>query len=321
MYAPYLNATSVTLWEADRARAKESIIKWLAESSEISTKRLEVEGRAKNVFQMLIGQKTLAEIIFQNPGSLLFLRSVTRRNIGTSQIATFLEMTTSAYEAYEAGKKSLPLETANKIANLLATELDTSIVSWILSENIPSESEITRTVVISADRILQRATSTQLRYMHEPRQLGILKKFLESRGYTEVPGKGIVNPKTDLAQGTFAFRVNVDGTTVDGINLKQNVDTLVMPKTASSEVFPIFIEAKSMTDEVNPNKRQKEEAQKVDNLRRRWQTEDERINFILLLGGTVPKRYLEVEAGSGLDWIWEHRVEDLAELLDWYSSH
>jgi type II restriction enzyme len=85
-------------------------------------------------------------------------------------------------------------------------------------------------------------------------------------------------------------------------------------------LLPIFLEAKSMTDEVNPNKRQKEEAQKVESARRRWQTPDEKLNFILLLGGTVPKRYLQVEAGSDLDWIWEHRVEDLKLILDWYKT-
>jgi hypothetical protein len=47
---------------------------------------------------------------------------------------------------------------------------------------------------------------------------------------------------------------------------------------------------------------------------------EEKLNFVLLLGGTVPRRYLEVEAGSGLDWIWEHRVQDLSALLDWYKS-
>jgi type II restriction enzyme len=96
--------------------------------------------------------------------------------------------------------------------------------------------------------------------------------------------------------------------------------TLIMPFSKSGGLLPIFLEAKSMTDEVNPNKRQKEEAQKVDNVRRKWQDKSERLNFILLLGGTVPRRYLEVEAGSGLDWIWEHRVNDLNRLLDWYKS-
>ena len=122
-----------------------------------------------------------------------------------------------------------------------------------------------------------------------------------------------------MPKGTYAFRVSIEGQTSDGLPLMQTVDALIKPFSKTDNLLPIFLEAKSMTDEVNPNKRQKEEAQKVESARRRWQTDSERLNFVLLLGGTVPKRYLQVEAGSDLDWIWEHRVQDLKMLLDWYK--
>ena len=95
----------------------------------------------------------------------------------------------------------------------------------------------------------------------------------------------------------------------------QSVDVVLKPLGSSTEQLPVFIEAKSMTDKVNPNKRQKEEAQKAASLRRKWGSTGETVHFLLLLGGTVPKRYLIVERDSGLDWIWEHRVEDLGPFL------
>jgi type II restriction enzyme len=109
----------------------------------------------------------------------------------------------------------------------------------------------------------------------------------------------------------------VNGKTSEDLILKQNVDVLIKPLSYATDALPIFMEAKSMSDEVNPNKRQKEEAQKINNLIRMWGSRSASdIIYLLLLGGTVPRRYLEVEAGSGIDWIWEHRVEDLKILLD-----
>lgn len=314
-----MNSKLPESWEADRVLAKEEIINWLAEAISTAHSRSVIEAKITESFALLESLEDLSKAIVANPRILTALRALTRRDIGTSQTATFLGVGTSMFESIEREERPVkPI--ASRIEALLRKELDESLAPWILEGRKPTDAERTRSVIVAADRILRRSTSTELRYKHEPRQLSKLESFLKSRGYTEVQGKNITDPRNDMKQGTFAFRVNIDGTTVDGVTLKQNVDTLIMPISKSGNFLPIFLEAKSMTDEVNPNKRQKEEAQKVDNVRRRWQTSEEKLNFVLLLGGTVPRRYLEVEAGSGLDWIWEHRVQDLGTLLDWYET-
>lgn len=316
---PFMNSKSPESWEADRVLAKEEIINWLAEATSTAHSRSIIETKITESFALLESSQDLFAAIIAKPSILTALRALTRRDIGTSQIATFLGVGTSMFEAIEREEKPVK-QIASKVEELLRKELDESLAPWILEARKPTDAERTRSVIVAADRILRRSTSTELRYKHEPRQLGKLENFLKRCGYSEVQGTNITDPRRDMKQGTFAFRVNIDGTTVDGVTLKQNVDTLIMPTSKSGNFLPIFLEAKSMTDEVNPNKRQKEEAQKVDNVRRRWQTSDEKLNFVLLLGGTVPRRYLEVEAGSGLDWIWEHRVQDLSALLDWYKT-
>jgi len=314
-----MNSKNPGSWEADRVLAKEEIINWLAQATSTAHSRSIIEAQITESFALLEATGNLTKSITAKPKILTALRALTRRDIGTSQIATFLGVGTSMFEAIEREEKPVgPI--ASKVEELLRKELDESLAPWILEGRKPTDAERTRSVIVAADRILRRSTSTELRYKHEPRQLSKLEAFLKSRGLSEVQGTNITNPRRDMKPGTFAFRVNIDGTTVDGVTLKQNVDTLIMPTSKSGSFLPIFLEAKSMTDEVNPNKRQKEEAQKVDNVRRRWQDDKEKLNFVLLLGGTVPRRYLEVEAGSGLDWIWEHRVEDLGILLDWYKS-
>ncbi|MXX65091.1 MAG: XamI family restriction endonuclease [Acidimicrobiia bacterium] len=35
------------------------------------------------------------------------------------------------------------------------------------------------------------------------------------------------------------------------------------------------------------------------------------LRYVLLLGGYFNERYLGYNASEGIDWIWEHRIEDL----------
>ena len=316
---PLMNAKSSENWESDRVVAKEEIIDWLAINTSTKNSRSRLEDQITSLLGELSILNSVEKAIVKDPRILTSLRSLTRRDIGTSQIATFLGVGTSMYEAIERAEKPVA-QILSGIVSLLEKELDESLAPWIVEKRSPTKDEMSRSVIVSADRILKRSTSTELRYKHEPRQLDKLKEYLDSKGYSEVNGTGISDPRKDMEPGSYAFRVNIDGLTIDGVTLKQNVDTLIMPFSKTTGLLPIFLEAKSMTDEVNPNKRQKEEAQKVDNVRRKWQNKSEKLNFVLLLGGTVPRRYLEVEAGSGLDWIWEHRVNDLDKLLDWYKS-
>ncbi len=113
-----------------------------------------------------------------------------------------------------------------------------------------------------------------------------------------------------MPQGTFSFRTNVP-VTHDGDDKSVNipVDAVVMPKTAKAGEFPVFIEAKSAGDYTNTNKRRKEEALKMAQLRN---THGARVCFNLFLCGYFDGGYLGYEATEGIDWVWEHRIDDLA---------
>jgi hypothetical protein len=88
------------------------------------------------------------------------------------------------------------------------------------------------------------------------------------------------------------------------------VDLVVMPRAARPGDLPLCIEAKSAGDFTNPNKRRKEEATKFVQLRAKHGAA---IRYILLLCGYFNTAYLGYSAAEGLDWIWEHRLDDLAE--------
>lgn len=84
-----------------------------------------------------------------------------------------------------------------------------------------------------------------------------------------------------------------------------------MPLRAKQGDLPVLIEAKSAGDFTNTNKRRKEEATKVTQLRA---TYGDKVRFILSLCGYFDSGYLGYEAAEGIDWVWEHRIDDLKRL-------
>ena len=64
----------------------------------------------------------------------------------------------------------------------------------------------------------------------------------------------------------------------------------------------------SAGDFTNTNKRRKEEAQKMAQLRETYKVG---VRFNLFLCGYFDSGYLGYEAAEGIDWVWEHRIDDL----------
>lgn len=93
--------------------------------------------------------------------------------------------------------------------------------------------------------------------------------------------------------------------------VKIPIDCVIQPKDPKPTNLPILIEAKSAGDFTNTNKRRKEEAAKVHQLR---DTFGKHVEFVLFLCGYFNSGYLGYEAAEGIDWIWEHRPGDLDQL-------
>ena len=83
-----------------------------------------------------------------------------------------------------------------------------------------------------------------------------------------------------------------------------------MPKSGRKNRLPLLLEAKSAGDYANPNKRRKEEATKNSQLR---STYGKKARFVLFLGGYFDSGYLGYEAAENIDWVWEHRIDDLSK--------
>ena len=188
--------------------------------------------------------------------------------------------------------------------------IDPDIFVWLENDKSPSRKELYRAATIVADRLCGAIANPIIRNAQEKRQLSVIGNWLKKNGYMNLPsGEGT---KYDaLSPGTFSFRLNVPVEQDDtGKSINLPVDAVVMPKNAKVGDLPLLIEAKSAGDFTNVNKRRKEEATKITQLRRTYGTD---VRFILFLCGYFDSGYLGYEAAEGIDWIWEHRVDDLRE--------
>jgi type II restriction enzyme len=197
-----------------------------------------------------------------------------------------------------------------KIVRIIERMADPDIFVWLGRKEAPSEQELYRASTIVADRLCGSVANPIIRNAQEKRQLASIQEWLERRGYKQnPPGDG--TKFNAMTPGTFSFRLNVPVSQEDtGKQVNIPVDAVIMPKTAKAGDFPLLVEAKSAGDFTNVNKRRKEEATKMAQLRR---TYGARVRFILFLCGYFDSGYLGYEAAEGIDWVWEHRIDDLAE--------
>lgn len=196
-----------------------------------------------------------------------------------------------------------------KIAMIIGKMTDPDIFVWLGKKVAPSGTEIHRAATIVADRLCGAVANPIIRNAQEKRQLAAIKTWLEARGYKQLlQGDGA---RFDaMPPGTFSFRMNVPVKLEDGVRtVNIPVDAVIMPKGAKLKQLPIFFEAKSAGDFTNTNKRRKEEAVKISQLR---STYGSKVKFNLFLCGYFDSGYLGYEAAEGIDWVWEHRIDDLS---------
>lgn len=180
------------------------------------------------------------------------------------------------------------------------------IFAWLEDNRVPSKEEVYRASTIVADRLCGASTDPIIRNAQEKRQLQVLSQWLQERKYVRSASAKF----NEMLPGTFSFRLNVPVMRDDGKQINMPIDTVIMPRHAKIGDFPLLVEAKSAGDYTNTNKRRKEEATKFRQLRNEY---GEDIHFILLLCGYFDPGYLGYEAAEGIDWIWEHRLDDLLE--------
>ena len=271
----------------------------------------------KDVKSTLAETKNLADVgadvLRRKPDVLPTLRMSTCPPIAVDRLIGLAGVSGNLVKCMESGTIPARMNSTalaadlDKIGNIIEKMADPDIFVWLGRAAPATDVEIHRAATIVADRLCGAVANPIIRNAQEKRQLAAIGAWLEARGYKLLPPK----IKFDaMPPGTFSFRLNVpvklEG---DGNTINIPVDTVVMPKTSKAGELPLLIEAKSAGDFTNVNKRRKEEAVKINQLRATYGAS---VRFILFLCGYFDTGYLGYEAAEGIDWVWEHRIDELA---------
>lgn len=312
-----VNSDKVDFWKADVARSVDFYNKWFMafaprafrETRIETTKHVELALQFTNNMTK-IDPKTLQE----NPSVLPMLRMATCPPIARDRLIGLAGVPPNLVKSMEDEKRVPPkmkesdlLEQLDKIGNIIEKMADPDIFVWKQRGDKGTEIEVHRASTIVADRLCGAVANPIIRNAQEKRQLAAMKAWFEARGYREL-NSGAVKDFSKMPPGTFSFRFNVSVTMHGGKKVNIPVDAVIMRKNANQGDFPSLFEAKSAGDFTNTNKRRKEEAIKIQQLR---DTYGDNITFNLFLCGYFDSGYLGYEASEGIDWVWEHRIYDL----------
>ena len=312
-----INADKPHLWKKDIAASVDLFNTWFMKFAPKAYRETRV-ATTKKVEEGLRITKDLAEIthrvLQQHPGILPTLRMATCPPLARDRLIGLAHASKNLVGVMEDGK--LPARMSRpelddnlmRIVGIITRMLDSDIFPWLESGNQPTGKQRHRASTIVADRLCSAVSNPIIRNAQENRQLQKIARHLREKEYKKKAHPSST-PITRMQPGTFSFRTNV--LVGDSYKVKIPVDVIIQPKTPRPDRVPILIEAKSAGDFTNVNKRRKEEAMKVKQLRGTYGDETQ---FILFLCGYFDGGYLGYEAVEGIDWIWEHRMEDMDEM-------
>ena len=253
------------------------------------------------------------ETLKSAPEIISILRMATTPPLARDRLMGLAGVKANLIDKMENGTLPLRMNTKDlddclgRITNVIKKLLDRDIMPWLTSEIFPKELDKMLATHIIGDRLCGSLSDPIIRNEQERRQLDCISEFLNNNGYKFVKSKDV--DRFDMMEaGTFTYHLNVPVKISQTQTVNMPIDVVIMRKNAIPGDLPILIECKSAGDFTNTNKRRKEEATKIEQLRNTYGKD---IEFILFLCGYFDSGYLGYEAAEGIDWVWEHRIEDL----------
>lgn len=316
-----VNSDKPDAWKADIAKSVDFYNTWFMRFAPkaYKTTRVVTTKQVESALKLTKNLTNVApDILKDNPSVLPILRMATAPPIARDRLIGLADVSSNLVKNMEEEKRIPPKMKAaqvdselKKISKVICLLADDDIFPWLNSKKAPTYTETYRASTIVADRLCGAVADPIIRNEQEKRQLASIKTWLEKRGY-RYSGSNHDHDIHNLPPATFSFRFNVPVRQPgNGRQVNIPVDVIIMPKNAKAGTLPLMIEAKSAGDFTNTNKRRKEEATKITQLR---STYGEEVKFVLFLCGYFDSGYLGYEAAEGIDWVWEHRIDDLEKL-------
>lgn len=309
-----VNNNRTDLWKSDTMASVDYYNKWFMDFAPKAFReaRNGVIEKDKNAMRITDDFKNISPAnILDNPETLSTLRMATAPPLAIDRLAGLSRSASSFIKRIDKEHDISHLkcrdEQATRIAIVICQMLDKDIMPWIERGNSPQRNEKDRCASIIADRLTGSLADPIIRNEQEKRQLKAIETYLKAKGYVRLSVNEVKGFK-QMPKKSFAFHLNIPVKNLDGSIVNLPPDVVI---TDNGSAMPLFVECKSAGDYTNTNKRRKEEAQKMSQLRA---TYGENVRYILFLCGYFDTSYLGYEAAEGIDWIWEHRIEDFDEL-------
>lgn len=309
-----INRRNPDIWKSDTAASVEQYNQWFFEAAPEAyrTARAAVQQEVLDLMEHTDFLRNIKpEVILNNPSLIETLRQATAPPIARDRLTGLSKTTKSLLKTLEGGiipkrmSHQRLLEEVNAMCNVIERLLDRDLFDWLDLNQAPSEKQQALASVVVGDRKTGAIADPVIRNAQERRQLATIRDWLLGRGYIQKPHDNSV-PFTEMEPGTFSFRQNFPAFNEEGKRVNMPVDAVIQPLTPYPSGVPLLVEAKSAGDFTNTNKRRKEEATKLIQIHRA----EPEANFILFLCGYFDGSYLGYEAAEGIDWVWEHRLED-----------
>lgn len=313
-----INADKPHLWKKDIEESVDLFNKWFMRFAPKAYRDTRTE-TTRHVEEALHITSNLGcitvDVLKNEPGILPTLRMATCPPLARDRLIGLAYVNKNVVNVMEKGRLPVRMaaseldENLKRIAETLKRMFDEDIFPWLASGKPATKQARQRAATIVADRLCGAVSDPIIRNAQEKRQLACMARYLRKRGYRQKPHLPSAEPITEMQLGTFSFRMNVVVGEARKVNIP--VDVVLQPRSPKPNRVPILIEAKSAGDFTNVNKRRKEEATKMRQLRA---TYGEDTRFVLFLCGYFDSGYLGYEAAEGIDWVWEHRIEDMEQL-------
>lgn len=313
-----VNLDKPHLWKEDTRASVDHYNQWFMTFAPQAFRDTRVEV-TKKVEKAVIDSKNMRdlspEMLQAWPGVLPTLRMSCCPPLAVDRLVGLAYASKSLVKNMELGRLSvkmreetLALQLAS-IIEVIGGLIDPDIFVWISERREPTAEERHRASTIVADRLTGAVANPIIKNAQEKRQLNEIEAFFKKKGYTKKPHPPGA-PLTGMPPGTFTFHYPVL-TGNEAHKVFVSVDALIQPRVPRPNGLPIMVEAKSAGDFTNTNKRRKEEAKKISQLKA---TFGDGICYVVFLCGYFDSGYLGYEAADGIDWVWEHRIDDFEKL-------
>jgi hypothetical protein len=310
-----INLDKPHLWKEDTRASVDHYNKWFMKFAPQAFRETRVEV-TKRVEQAILDSNDLrnlsADLLLSKPGILPTLRMSCCPPLAVDRLIGLAYSSKNLVGNMEEGKLAVKMKQPdviahlNRIVKVISKLLDPDIFVWIPEGRKPTRTERHRASTIVADRFCHGvAVNGIIRVDHKRDLLRDLAAFLRSCGYWE--HRICTNKKSKASTpGAFSFPATLP--LAIGSRDRASFDLLIHAMSRR----PIVLDVRTSVSSNANTGMCRQIASKLRELHMNYR---DSVRYVLVLAGTFNAGDLGTLAAEGIDWIWQHRMRDLARVL------